>query len=327
MKAIVQHAYGPPGQVLRLEDLPDPEPGPGEITVTTVAAAVNPADWHIVGGEPGLIRLAEGLRRPRQRIPGWDVAGRVRAVGEGVTSHQVGDRVIGYLWKQGSGTFAETVIGPAQRFVRAPQTWSDEEAAGLPLAGVTALQGLRVGGVTEGSRVLIVGASGGVGSFAVPLARHLGAELVTGVCGPDSVERVRSVGAHRVIDHTAEAWATGGDHDVVLHLGGSASASTAARALRRGGVVVESSGEGGGRVLGPLPRLLGGRLRSMLTRRYRVTMLSAGADREDMELLVRLADEGVLTPFVERTWSLVDAPAAISHVRTAHTKGKVVLVP
>jgi NADPH:quinone reductase-like Zn-dependent oxidoreductase len=200
MMAIVQDRYGSTDR-LRLADVPDPVPGPGEVLVRVGAAGVDRGTWHVMAGRPLAARLALGLRGPRDRTPGRDVSGTVVALGDGVTRHAVGDAVYGTA----RGSFAELAVVPLTRLAPRPRTLGDVEAAAVPVSALTALQALRAARVTRGDRVLVIGASGGVGSYAVQLAVDLGAH-VTGVCGPTKADLVRGLGAERVVDHTSTRW-------------------------------------------------------------------------------------------------------------------------
>ena len=243
MKAIVHRRYGPPG-VLALEELPSPEPGPGEVRVRVRAASVFAGDVHLLRGAPFFVRFATGLRRPRNPIPGIDLAGIVDMTGPGVTDLRSGDEVFGFA----GGTLAELVSVPAGQLVRRPANLPLEEAATVPEAGLTALQGLRDHGrVQPGERVLVIGASGGVGTFAVQIAKALGAE-VTGVCGPTNLDLVRSIGADHVVDYTRTDVTTAGErYDVILQLAGTESPRRLRRALVPGGTSCSATVRAGSR--------------------------------------------------------------------------------
>jgi NADPH:quinone reductase-like Zn-dependent oxidoreductase len=317
MKAIVHRRYGPP-DVLTLEDLPRPEPGPGEVRVRVGAASVFAGDWHLVRGAPFFVRFTTGLRRPRNPIPGIDLAGIVDAVGPGVIDLEAGDEVFGFA----AGSLAELVCVPAGQLVRRPTSLSLEEAAAVPEAGLTALQGLRDHGrVQAGQRVLVIGASGGVGTFAVQIAKALGAE-VTGVCGPGNLELVRSIGADRVIDYTrTDVAATGERYDVILQLAGTASPRRLRRALVPGGALVLSNGQG--RFAG-LDRILAAVLLNPFVRE-RFAVFVTDENGADLATLAGMIASGQVRPIIDRTYPLAEAAAALRYLEAGHARGKVVI--
>ena len=317
MKAIVHRRYGPP-DVLTLEDLPSPEPGPGEVRVRVRAASVFAGDWHLVRGAPFFVRFATGLRRPRNPIPGIDLAGIVDAVGAGVGGLQVGDEVLGFA----KGSLAELVCVPADNLVRRPANLSLEEAATVPEAGLTALQALRdQGRVRAGQRVLIIGASGGVGTFAVQIAKALGAE-VTGVCGPGGLELVRSIGADRVLDRTrTDVTASGERYDVIVQLAGTTSPWRLRRALAPGGTLVLSSGEG--RLAG-LDRIVAATLLNPFVR-GRLAVFVTSENGADLASLVDMIASGQVRPVIDRTYPLAETAAALRHLEAGHARGKIVI--
>ena len=320
MRAITIDRYGPP-EVLRLEDVTRPVPGEGEVLVRVVAGSANPRDWHLMRGLPLIVRPQIGLRKPKLRFPGSDVAGVVEVIGSGVTRFAPGDEVFANVE---SGGFSEYACVPEAVLARKPENLTFEEAAVVPLAATTALQLLRHGGVREGQHVLIVGASGGVGSFAVQIAKALGAH-VTGVCSTANVELVRSLGADEVIDYTREDFSAGGQrYDVIVQLGGTTSARACRRALKRDGVLVLSSGEGGGRWMGPIGRLVS----AMLLARFvsqKIGPFNAKASAEDLDTLRTMIEAGTLRPVIERTYPLSETSDAIARVETAHVSGKVAI--
>ena len=321
MKAIVQDQYGSSDQLV-LTELPDPVPGPGEVLVRVAAAGVDRGTWHVMTGLPLLARLGLGLRRPKDRIPGRDVAGTVAALGDGVTTYAVGDAVFGTA----RGSFAELAVLPLARMARCPSTITLEEAAAVPVSGLTALQALRAAGVSAGDRVLVIGASGGVGSFAVQLAVDLGAE-VTGVCGPTKVDLVRSLGAQRVVDHTTTPLdGLGEQYDAVIDIAGHRPLKVLRRLLTERGALVIVGSEGGGRWLGGLERSLGAALLSPFVKQTLV-MLVASENGSDLAELAEVIDRGGLRPAVERTFALDEAAAAVDHVAAGSTRGKVVVTP
>jgi NADPH:quinone reductase-like Zn-dependent oxidoreductase len=323
MKAIVQRAYGPPLEVLRLEELDDPTPGDGEVLVRVRAAGVNALDWHLVTGEPTILRLVGmGLRRPKRSGVGRDVAGVVEAVGPGVTRLQAGEEVFGWC----AGAFAELVVTREDSLVPKPAAVTFEQAAAVPVAAITALQGLRdKGEVRPGQQVLITGASGGVGTFAVQLARHLGAE-VTAVCSTRNLDLVRSIGADHVVDYTREDFTERGErYDVILDIAGRPSLLGCRRSLQPGGRLVLAGGEGG-RWLGPLPRMVRALLLGLLGSR-KVRAFEAKENREDTLVLADLLAAGNLSPVLDRTYDLAGAPEAVRYLEEGHTQGKVVVTP
>lgn len=325
MRAIVCDGYGAPDEVLRAGEVADPVPAGDEVLVRVHAAAVNPADWHLVRGLPRIARLSVGLRRPGFAVPGSDLAGVVEAVGCDVGSLRVGDAVLGTTFMNGFGAFAERVAVRESLVTRKPEGLPFEAAAALPLAGSTALQALRDhGSVAAGRRVLVVGASGGVGTFAVQLATFAGAH-VTGVCGARNTELVRSLGAEHVVDYaTAEPWDVHGAYDLILQLAGTEPATRLRRLLTRDGTLVQLSGDSGRPWIGPLGRVVAGRMLSRVASQT-ITSFTVRPNRADLDHLARLAEHGQLTPVVAATYPLADVAAAIRHVEAGHTRGKVVV--
>ena len=319
MKAIVQDRYGSTDQ-LRLDEVGDPLPGPGEVLVRVGAAGVDRGTWHLMAGRPLVSRLALGLRAPRDRTPGRDVAGTVVAVGEGVTDHAVGDAVYGTA----RGSFAELAVVPLARLARRPANLSVEEAAAVPVSALTALQAVRAGGVRAGDRVLVIGASGGVGSYAVQLAVDLGAR-VTGVCGPAKADLVLSLGAERVVDHTTTPLETLGERfDVVLDIAGHRPVRLLRRLLTERGCLVIVGSENSGRWLGGLHRSVGAALLSPFVRQ-KLVMLVASENGADLAELTEVVERGGLRPALERTFPLEEAADAIDHVSAGRARGKVVV--
>lgn len=325
MKALVQDSYGT-SDVLRLEDVGDPVPAAGEVLVRMVAASVNAADWHIMRGEPRVARLMDrtifGWRGPRQQIRGRDLAGTIEAVGPGVTEWQVGDEVLG----EHEATLAEYAAVPASCLARKPAELSFEEAAALPLAAVTADLCLTAGAVRAGHRVLVIGASGGVGTFAVQLATLRGAR-VTGVCSTRNVELVASLGAEDVVDYTQrDVTRAGASYDVVVDLVGDRRLRDLRRVVAKGGTLVLSGGgnPGEGRILGPVGLMARGGLFGRLLG-LRVQIPFARPDAERLAELAAMTVAGELRAVVERTFPLADAAAAIRHLEVEHARGKVVV--
>ena len=319
MQAIINHEYGPP-EDLKLQELEKPTIGEDSVLVRVRAASVNPYDWHVLRGLPYLVRLSEGLRRPKHPIPGVDLAGEVEGVGANVTRFQPGDEVFGGR----SGSFAEYLCGVERNFTPKPPALSFEQAAAIPMAGCTALQALRdAGRLQPGQRVLINGAAGGIGTFAVQIARAMGAE-VTGVCSTPNVELVNSIGADEVIDYTVDDFAKGKrQYDLIIDLVGNRSLSDLRRALTREGTVV-LAGVGGGNWLGPLADPA----RAFVVSRFvsqRLLPFLAKLRTKDMVFLTELIEDGKLTPVIGRTYSLSETPDAIRHVETGHARGKTLI--
>jgi NADPH:quinone reductase-like Zn-dependent oxidoreductase len=319
MRAITQDRYGSP-DALELEELDRPVPKDDEVLVRVMASSANPRDWHLMRGLPLIARPQMGMRKPKFRFPGSDVAGVVEAVGSGVTRFAPGDEVFANVE---SGGFSEFACVPESVLARKPSNLTFEEAAAVPLAATTALQLLRHGGVREGRRVLIVGASGGVGSFAVQIAKALGAH-VTGVCSSGNVELVRSLGADGVIDYTSEDFTASGPYDVIVQLGGTTPARALRRALTRDGALVLSSGEGGGRWFGPMGRLVASMLLSPFVSQ-KIGSKTAKASAEDLDTLGAMIQRGEIRPVIEQTYPLSETPEAIRRVETAHVRGKLAI--
>ncbi|GAA1499916.1 NAD(P)-dependent alcohol dehydrogenase [Dactylosporangium maewongense] len=323
MKAIVQDRYGP-SDVLRVGEVEPPAAGDGEVLVRVQAASVNARDWHVMRGDPYVARMAFGLGAPKVRVRGTDFAGRVEAVGAGVTRFRPGDEVYGEV----DAAFAEYVRVPAAGAVdRKPANVTFEQAAAVPLAGNTALMGLRdEAGVRPGQRVLVNGASGGVGTFAVQLAKAFGAH-VTGVCSTRNVDLVRSLGADRVIDYTvADFVREGGPYDVVFDLVGNRSLAEFRRVLTPTGTLVLSGGgvSEGGSLFGPVGLITRGRVVSRFVR-HRVRVLTAVPGRENLATLRELIESGAVTPVIDRTFTLGEAAEAVRYLEMDHARAKVVI--
>ena len=324
MQAIVFRRYGSP-DVLEVAQVGRPSPGRDQVLVQIRAAAINPYDLHFLRGEPVLMRpmMGLGLRKPRlAAMLGSDIAGVVVAVGEGVTRFRPGDEVYATV---GMGGFGEVVAVPEDVLALKPAGATFEEAAAVPMAATTALQALRdVGCLRPGQRVLINGASGGVGSFAVQLARTLGAAVVAGVCSTGNLELVRSIGADLVIDYTTEDFTRGtGRYDLVVDTVGNRSLRALCRAATREGTVVIVGG-GGGRVLGPVAQILTAKLQSRFVTQRVVTML-ARRNAADLAVIAELIEEGRVRPVIDRTYPLVEAADALRYLETRHARGKVVV--
>jgi len=320
MRAAVRAEYGPP-ECLEVRNVPRPDPGPGELLVRVRAAAVNPLDWYVVNGLPLIARASMGMRRPKQLLAGVDLAGVVEAVGSGVTQHQVGDEVFG----GGTGVLADYALAKEGDVAPKPHSLSFEEAAAVPLAGVTALQALRDrGGLQTGQAVLINGASGGVGLFAVQIAKHLGAE-VTGVCSAGNAELVRSMGADHVVDYAAQDFTRAGRrYDLILDNAGNHSLTALRRTLIERGTLVSNSGGGGGRWFGPFGRIVKVKAAAPFVRQ-RLIFFLARVNRADLGQLGEMADAGALKVAIERTYRLEETAAAVRHVGAGHVRGKLVV--
>lgn len=319
MKAIIHDTYGSP-DVLEFRDIDRPSPGEGDVLVRVAAAGVDPGVWHLTTGMPYLLRLMGfGLRTPKVRVRGRDVAGTVEAVGAAVTGFRPGDKVFGIS----EGTFAEYTCAPSDRFVVMPSGLSFEEAAAIPISALTALQAVRdAGRITAGQRVLVIGAAGGVGSFAVQLAKSAGAH-VTGVCSTGKVDLVRSLGADEVVDYTCSGLGSG--YDVILDTAGNRPLSVLRRALTSRGTLVIVGSEGGGLWLGGIDRVLRASLLSPFVAQRLVGLFS----RErlvDLEFLRSLVDGGSLRVVLDRVFPLASAGAAVAYVHEGHSAGKVVVV-
>ncbi|MEZ5141825.1 MAG: NAD(P)-dependent alcohol dehydrogenase [Acidimicrobiales bacterium] len=321
MQAIVRREYGS-AQVLELTDADRPVPEDDQVLVRVRASSVNPYDWHAMTGLPQFMRLMTGLRRPKVAALGADLAGVVEEVGPAVHDLRPGDEVFGEVEE---GAFAEYVGAAADVVAPKPAGLTFEQAAAVPMAGVTALQALRDHGrVRPGHAVLVNGASGGVGTFAVQLARHLGAE-VTGVCSTRNVELVRSLGAAEVVDYTRDDFTRGGPrYDVILDLIGNRSTRECRRVLAPKGVYIASFGQPEHRVLGPLGRLAGMLVVSPFVGHTLTTFVSK-PNRPDLVLLADLLERDEVTPVIDRTVALGDLADAMAHVAAGHARGKVVV--
>lgn len=319
MKAIVRHKYGSP-DVLRLEDTAMPAVDDDRVLVRVRAASVNPLDWHGLRGHPYLVRMSEGLRKPKSIAMGVDVAGHVEAVGKKVTQFQPGDEVFGAR----DGAFAEYVAAKENRLALKPARLAFEQAAAVPVAAITALQGLRdKGQIQSGQRVLIHGAGGGVGTFAVQLAKAFGAD-VTGVTSTRNLNMVRSIGADHLIDYTREDFTKGGQRfDLILDMGGTRALLACRRALTRVGTYVMVGGPSG-RWIRPMDRVLRAVVLSWFVRQ-KFCFFLAKINKEDLIVLKELIEAGKVTPVIDRTYPLSETPEAIRYVETGTAQGKVVI--
>ncbi len=321
MKAIVQDEYGSP-DVLELRDIDKPEIGDDEVLVHVYAAGVGRDVWHVMTGLPYPIRLAGyGLRAPKNPVIGSDMAGVVEAVGKNVTRFQPGDEVFGI----GKGSYAEYVCAREDKLAPKPANLTFEQAAVVAISGLTALQGLRDHGRVEpGQEVLIIGASGGVGTYAVQIAKAFGAQ-VTGVCSTTKVDMVRSIGAEHVIDYTREDFAEGEQcYDLILDIGGNSSLARLRRALTPRGTLVIVGGETDERWLGGTDRQIRALMLSPFVGQKLGTFVSS-ENHEDMIVLKELVESGKVAPLIDRTYPLSEAPQAIRYLEQGHARGKVVL--
>ena len=324
MKAIVRDTYGSP-DVLELKDIDKPEPADDEVLVRVHAASVNPADWHFLRGAPYIARMQFGLGKPKDRVLGCDVAGRVEAVGKNVTMLKPADEVFGSPFMHGLGAFAEWVCISEYLLAPKPANLSFEQAAAVPVAASTALQGLRDQGQIEpGHKVLIIGASGGVGTFAVQIAKSFNAE-VSGVCSTRNVEMVRSLGADHIIDYTQEDFTRSGrKYDLIFQLAGTLSPSECRSALTPKGTLVLSSGESEGRWIGPVDRVIKALVLSAFVSQ-KMASFTVKPNREDLQLLKQFIEDGTLTPVIDRTYPLAQVPEAIGYLEEGHAQGKVII--
>jgi NADPH:quinone reductase-like Zn-dependent oxidoreductase len=319
MKAILQQRFGPP-DVLRLADTDRPEPGADDVLVRVHAAAINPADWHILRGDPYVARLmGVGLTKPKTPVAGSDAAGVVETAGANVRALRPGDEVLGFF----RGAFAEYACAAEDKVVPKPASLTFEQAAAIPIAATTALRGIRdVGQVKAGQRVLVNGAGGGVGSFAVQIAAALGAE-VTGVCSTRNVELVRSIGAAHVIDYTMEDFTAGPTrYDAILDNVSNLPLAQLRGALRPKGTLVLNGGGSPGHVFGPVATILKTVAVNLFVSQ-RLRPLPSKESREELLAVTELIEGGMLRPIVDRTYSLADAAEGLSYVEQGHARGKV----
>jgi NADPH:quinone reductase-like Zn-dependent oxidoreductase len=321
LKAITYHEYGPP-DALEFEDVDAPVVKDDEVLVRVRAASVNPRDWHFMRGVPYFMRAQAGLRRPKSSLLGSDVAGQVEAAGTAVTRFHPGDEVFAHVQE---GGFAECAAVPEESLGLKPASLTFEQAAAVPLAGLTALQGLRdQGRVRPGQKVLIIGAAGGVGTFAVQLAKHFGAD-VTGVCSTRNLDLVRSIGADHVIDYTREDFTQGGQrYDLIFQLAGTRSPSDLRRALTPKGTLLLSSGESDGRWVGPMDRILKALVLAPFVSQ-RLSSFLAKSTTEDLQVLKELIEAGKVSPVIDRTYPQSEVPEAIRYLEEGHARGKVVV--
>jgi NADPH:quinone reductase-like Zn-dependent oxidoreductase len=319
VKAIVYHEYGSP-DVLKCEEIEKPTAGDDEVLIRVRAASVNPRDWHFMRGAPSMIRIMTGLRKPAKGRLGVDLAGQVEAVGGKVTQFHAGDQVFG----ASLGAFAEYVCASQNSVTLMPANLTFEQAAALPTGGLTALQALRKGRIRPDAKVLINGAAGGVGTFAVPIAKSFGAK-VTGVCSTRNVGLVRSIGADHVIDYTREDFTKSGQrYDLMFDCIGNHSLSACRRVMSANGTYLMVGGSGGGRWFGPLTH----GLRAVFLSRFvsqNLFMFLTSSNMADLVTLKQLAESKTVTPVIDRTYPLSEVPEAIRYLEEGHARGKVVI--
>jgi NADPH:quinone reductase-like Zn-dependent oxidoreductase len=324
MKAWTWDRYGPPAEVLALRDVAEPDIAPGEVLVQVRAASVNPYDWRHLRADPHLARLSSGLLRPRAGlVPGADLAGVVERVGAEATGFRPGDEVFGEV---AMGAFAEAVAVPAGRLALKPSGLSFEQAAAVSMAAHTALQGLRdEGRIASGQRVLVNGASGGIGTFAVQLAKVFGAE-VTGVCRTRNLDLVKSLGADHVVDYTREDFTERkARYDLLLDVAGNRSLAELRRVLTpRGTLVIVGGIAAGGRLLGPAAQVFRGALASRFVG-HRIVSVSWKPNAEDLRYLAGLMEEQRVVPVIDRTYPFAELPEALRHLEGRHARGKIAI--
>jgi NADPH:quinone reductase-like Zn-dependent oxidoreductase len=321
MKAIVQDRYGAPGDVLQFQETERPAVGDDEVLVRVRAAGVHIGDALVGSGLPYVVRLMYGLTKPKSRVPGMEVAGHVEAVGDNVEQFQLGDEVFGW----GTGAFAEYMTVSQDQLAAKPANITFEQAAATPISGFTALQALRdQGRVKPGQKVLIIGASGGVGTFAVQIAKAFGAE-VTGVCSTKNIDLVRSIGADHVIDYTREEITVGGQHyDVILDTAGNRALSELRSALTATGTLVIVGGSGGRWLMGSGRSMRAALLSTVVSQSLRP--LLSKTTKEDLVVLNAIIESGKVTPIIDRTYPLSATADALTYVGERHTRGKTVIV-
>jgi NADPH:quinone reductase-like Zn-dependent oxidoreductase len=316
MKAVIQSRYGGP-EILELQDVERPQVADGEVLVRVHAASIHIGDWILMSGKPYLMRMATGLRKPKNPIPGTDIAGTIEAVGAGVERLAVGDEVFGWC----AGAFAEYAVASQDQLVRKPANLTFEQASAVGVSASTALQLLREHDIRPGQKVLVNGASGGVGTFAVQIAKSLGA-IVTGVASTKNVELVRSIGADHVIDYTREDFTTGTErYDLILDNVGNHSLAQTRRALAPTGTLISN---GGGHKGGKLARTIRTMLVSMVVKQQAKPSVKT-QNPGDLAALKALVETGALKPVIDVAYPLGEAPRAIGHVASGHARGTVIL--
>jgi NADPH:quinone reductase-like Zn-dependent oxidoreductase len=322
MKAIVQHQYGAPPDVLHLAEVEMPVAGAEDVLVSVRASAANPWDWHFIRGEPLLLRPAGlgGIRRPKFPVPGGDLAGTVERAGSAVTAFKPGDEVYGF----GHGAFAEYIAVHQDGLAPKPGNLTFEQAAAVPLAAVTALQGLRAGGIQPGQQVLVIGASGGVGTFAVQIAAHLGAH-VSGVCSTRHADLVRQLGAEQVTDYTKQDFTLGAArYDLAFQLGGTYSPAAVRKVLTPHGTLIQSFGDGS-RWFGPVGNLIKAVALNALAGQT-LKSFTAKVTSQALTEVRDLIESGSIIPVIDRTYPLTDAATAVQLVEEGSPAGKVIVV-
>ena len=324
MTAVVQDQYGTvAAEVLGVEQIARPTIGDDEVLVQTRAAGVDRGTWHLMAGLPLIGRIAFGLGSPKVRVPGRDVAGTVETVGKNVSGFTRGDEVYGSCGATHSGSFAELSVARANRLAVKPANLTFEEAAAVPISGFTALQAVRKAHVEAGQTVAVLGASGGVGTYAVQIAKAFGAE-VTGVCSAAKADLVRALGADHVIDYGSEDVADGGPYDVILDIGGNRTLSQLRGALTPEGRLVIAGGETDGRWFGGYDRQLRAAALSPFVSQT-LGQIASSENAEDLVVLRDLIEAGQITPAVDRTYPLAEAAAAVQHLVDGRARGKVVI--
>jgi NADPH:quinone reductase-like Zn-dependent oxidoreductase len=320
MRAIVYYDYGSP-DVLRIEDIEKPTVGDGDVLIRVRAASVNPLDWHFMRGTPYLLRILAGLRKPKDRRLGIDVAGQVEAVGRNVTQFKPGDEVFGAC----RGSFAQYASTSEAALAMKPNNVTFEQAASVNVAALTALQGLRdKGRIQSGQRVLINGAAGGVGTFAVQIAKSFGAD-VTGVCSTKNVEMVRSIGADRTIDYTQEDFTKGGQRfDLIFDCVGNHSLTACRRVLNPKGIYIAVGGPSGRWMIGVMVRAIIAPVLSLFVGQ-KLIMALMRRSKEDLIIMRELMKNGKVTPVIDRSYRLSEVPEAIRYLEKGHARGKVAI--
>jgi NADPH:quinone reductase-like Zn-dependent oxidoreductase len=321
MKAIVYRQYGSP-DVLKLEDVARPTPADNELLIKVRAASINPLDWHFMRGTPYVARLRIGLGRPKRGRLGVDFSGTVEAIGKDVSLFKVGDAIFGTV----NGALAEYVVSTEAGLALKPTNMSFQQAAAVPIAGITALQGLRDKGlIRPGQKLLINGASGGVGTFAVQIARSFGAD-VTAACGTRNVEMVRSIGADHVIDYTKEDYTQGTQrYEVIFDTVGNHSLSDDRRVLTRRGILVIVGAQSDDPWIGSLASFLKASVVAPFVSQKLAKLWADTNNTDDLNTLRDLMQAGKLTPVIDRQFSLSETPAAIRYLETGHARGKVII--
>jgi NADPH:quinone reductase-like Zn-dependent oxidoreductase len=321
MKAAVYSRYGPP-DVVQIKDVEKPVPKDNEVLMEVRAASVNPLDWHFMRGTPYFVRIMTGLRKPKDKRLGVDVGGQVEAVGRNVTQFKPGDEVFGAC----RGAFAEYACASESALAMKPDNVTFEQAASVPIAAFTALQGLRdKGQIQPGQKVLINGAAGGVGTFAVQIAKSFGAD-VTGICSTRNVDMVRSIGADRVIDYTQEDFTKSGQrYDLMLDSVGNRSLSACRRVLNPKGIYIPVGGEAGRWMIGPLARSITALVLSRFVSQKLVASFLAKPSKEDLTIMHDLMKAGKVTPVIDKRYRLSEVPEAIRYLEEGHARGKVVI--